>query len=165
MEISQKQAEERLNNPENLASRFSVIEIPIMRPGKNRPNLTPAQREEIAIRSRTGEKQTDLAKEFGITQGNVSHIERGKTEIDETTVTPAVQSIQDKALNRLMSTLGLLDDDRLSGCNAKDLSVIAGNMAKVVALTTAKEKSDNHTTVIVYSPETRGEHTFRTASV
>lgn len=168
MEITQQQADERLKSTANLANRFSVIEIPIQRRGKKEgsKNLTPSVREEIAVRSRTGESQKSLANEFKTTQANVSNIEIGKTKVDEPKVSSSVQAIQDKALERLMESLGLLDQDKMSGCNAKDLSVISANLAKVIQQTTPKEESKtNGTTVIIYAPEQRAEHTFKTVQI
>lgn len=164
MQITHEQAEERLNNPENLANRFSVTHIPIMRP--HRGQAVPKRiKEEIAIRARAGENQQALADEFGISQPTVHTIEAGKVAIPEVKVTEAVKSIEDRAMERLMSTLGFLDNDKLSGCNAKDLSTIAGNMSKVISQTRPKEKSDNQTTVIIYAPEQRSERTFQTVQV
>src|SRR5271155_2259706 len=100
MFLTNEQAEVRLNSERNLANRFSkfpdkqvpekvteitqaeviITEKVIHLPGKTGINLSEEVRTEIATRSRLGESQPHLAKEFNITQANVSSIERGKTK-------------------------------------------------------------------------------------
>ena len=198
MVITAQQATTRLNSEKNLANRFSrkatspsyaedkpskissddndstnqatvtIHEVPILRPGNNRSHLSVEQRNEIAIRSKAGEKGTKLAKEFGVTSGKVSMLKTGNHtpgKTDEDAVSNEVRTIQDKALSKLMTCLNLMDDDKLSGCNAKDLSSIAVNAARIVEKMSPKDVAPQQTTVIIYSPELRNESTFKTVNV
>lgn len=198
MFLTNKQVEERLSSPRNLASRIAefrgevsspqvevitetreirenkidsifnnqITEITMPSVGKNKINLDKNTRTEIAIRSRTGEHQPKLAQEFGITQANVSSIERGKTKgIDEEHANKVISQVKDRALDRLMCSLGLLDDDKLSSCSAKDLSIIASNMGRVVDKISPKEERPDNINFIIYAPELKQEKSFQTVEV
>ncbi len=168
MILTKEQAEERLKNENNLANRFSsgkIIELPRKGKREGEGNLTVLERTEIASRARLGEKQEVLAAEFNTSKMNVSFIERGKTKgIDEEKVEQQVNAVKDKALERLMKSLGLLDDDKLSKCSAKDLSVIASNMGRVYEKTTSQREA-SPTQVIIYAPQLRDENRFKTIEV
>lgn len=171
MFLTDEQAKERLNSEKNLANRFSsnrqvtIEEREILRPGKNRENLKEEVRDEIATRARLGEKGTSLAKEFGVTQGEVSAIKTGKVPIDEEKVGKTISEVRDRALDRLMSSLGLLTDDKLSGCSAKDLSVIASNMGRVVEKTFPRSEGSDKINLIIYAPELRQEKSYNVIEV
>lgn len=165
MFLTERQAQERLSSEKNLANRFSsstVHEVVIKSPGKNRVNLTTEERTEIAIRTRTGEKNVDLAKEKNLSQLTISNIKTGKVQgVDEDKVNDVVNEVRDKALERLMHSLGLLTNDKLSGCSAKDLSVIASNMGRVFEKTAQQKFEDkSHINLIIYSPELKQETSF-----
>jgi hypothetical protein len=173
MLLTEEQANERLNSEKNLANRFSrsdegrIEERVIEGPGKEKgsTNLTREERNEIAVRSRLGESQVALAREFNTTQPNVSYIERGKTKTDEEKVESAINQVRDKALERLMHSLGLITDDKLSGCSAKDLSTIASNMSRVVEKTIPRAEVDNKINLVIYAPELRQEKSFKTIEI
>jgi hypothetical protein len=182
MFLNEQKARARLESEKNLANRFSasgfsvvekklepqIVEKEIKLPGniESRGNLTKEDRTVIAIRSRTGENQKSLAREFGVTQANVGVIERGKTQgIDEEKVNKVINEVKDRALNRLMASLGLLDDDKLSGCSAKDLSIIASNMGRVVEKVSPKTDAPDNINFIIYSPELKKEKAYEVVEV
>jgi DNA-binding XRE family transcriptional regulator len=167
MLVDNDEADARLSSPLNLANRFSIRHELLK--GKGRPdkkeNLTQDERDEIAVRARAGENQTKLAKEFGISQPSISHIERGKSKTDEVKVEKALNHVRDRALSRLMSSLGLLTDDKLSGCSARDLSLVAANMSRVVEKTIPKENTQSGINLIIYSPELKRESGFKVVEI
>jgi hypothetical protein len=145
---------------------YQVTEKSILLSGKNRINLTKDERTEIAIRSRTGEDQINIARAHGITQAAVSYIERKKVQgIDEKRVEEITGVVRDRALERLMASLGLLTDDKLSGCSAKDLSLIASNMGRVVEKIAPPSVAENQINFIIYSPELKQERAFKTIEI
>jgi hypothetical protein len=175
MFLNEKQAEERLGSEKNLARApflkreqevtpqvsERVIERVIPLPGKNRINLTKEERTEIATRARLGESQKALMREFEVNQQTVSNITNGKVKgIDKDKIEQTIVEVKDRALDRLMHTLGLLTDDKLSGCSAKDLSVIASNMGRVVERTSPKEERPDGLTFIIYAPELKQERAY-----
>jgi|SRR5579864_176822 len=172
MLLSSEEAEKRLSSPDNLANRFSkhsdAKTIPIRRPGRkvDVPNLTPLQTNEIAFRSRLGERQGPLAREFNTTQARVSQLERGEAKsLDEDSIRERLSQVQDKALDTLMESLGLIDREKLKKESASGLSKIAAGMAKVVEATLPKDKADTNIQVVVYTPELRKEASFKVVDV
>jgi hypothetical protein len=186
MFLTNEQAEERLKSEKNLANRFSSREAPsvaqdeerteeevgeithkvLSLPGKNRINLTRDERTDIAIRTRTGEAQSQVARALNIQPLTVHNIDKGKTKgIDEERVQEVINIVKDRALDRLMHSLGLLSDDKLSGCTAKDLSVIASNMGRVVEKISPREEKSDNINFIIYSPELKQERAYKTIEV
>lgn len=194
MFLTNKQAEERLNSEKNLANRFgkkdsfnsfntrelvnqedsvkesniiSIEERTILSAGKNRINLSEEERTNIAIESRAGlSTQVEIARAAGLNNMTVQNIHSGKTKgIDEERVKKTLDSVRDTALERLMSSLGLLTDDKLSGCSAKDLSVIASNMGRVVEKIQPKETQPDNINFIIYAPELKQEKYYETVEI
>lgn len=192
MILDEKKAHERLNSPDNLANRFScrlrgydgneggatsqetpvpsrIHEVTLKRAGKDRPNLPEFCRTIIAVEARSGRNQSAIAAEFNTTQGNVSNIKRASPpsgKLDEKAAERALGEIRDRALERLMASLGLMSDEKLSKCDAKDLSTIAANMGKVVEKTFPKQDSnDARININLFVPELRNEKQFKTVEV
>jgi hypothetical protein len=188
MFLTNEQADKRLSSENNLANRFSknsnsvranakipekqvteilnpeviVTEKVITLPGKNRVNLSEEERNEIAIETRSGIiSQTESAKQRGLNVLTVHNIAQGKTKgIDEEKVNQVINTVRDRALDRLMHSLGLLTDDKLSGCSAKDLSLIASNMGRVVEKIQDKTEKPDNINFIIYAPELKQERSF-----
>lgn len=141
---------------------ISIDERTILSPGKNRINLTESERTEIAIRARSGsESQTQIARAMDVNVLTVGNIHHGKVKgIDEEKVEKVINQVKDRALDRLMQSLGLLTDDKLSGCSAKDLSVIASNMGRVVEKIQTKVETPDNINFIIYAPELKQEKSF-----
>lgn len=174
MFLEESQARERLNSENNLANRFGNSKAPVVTireevlktPGKKTPELSVNTRTEIATRARLGESPEALSKEFGTNRANISHIKNGHTAgINEEKVERTLTPIRDKALERLMASLNLLDDDKLSGCSAKDLSVIASNMGRVVEKTMPKSESPDRVNLIIFAPEQKHERSYQVVEV
>ena len=177
MFLTESQAEERLRSEKNLARRFgpekeieptraTITEVTPLSRGRNKVALSEEVRTEIAIRARAGETQTELAEEFSLVPSTIHCIEKGKTKgIDEKKVDADLDIVKDKALDRLMVSLGLLTDDKLSGCSAKDLSVIASNMGRVVEKIQPKAEQPDNINFIIYTPELKQERAFQVVEI
>lgn len=173
MFLTEKQAEERLASGKNLANAeflksqsVSVTEKKLILPGKNRINLKIEERNEIAARARTGESASSIAREKGITVATVTNIANGKTKgVDEEKIEKIIGEARDRALDRLMASLGLITDDKLSGCSAKDLSVIASNMGRVVEKIRDKVEQPDNINFIIYAPELKQERAYDSVEV
>ena len=159
-------AREDAKDPESLSGlpqvTHTITEKVIPLNGKNRINLTRDERTEIAIQTRTGaSSQTVVAQEHNINLLTVNNIHQGKTKgIDEARVKEVTDSVRDHALDRLMASLGLLTDDKLSGCSAKDLSVIASNMGRVFDKIRDKVETPDNINFIIYSTELKQERAY-----
>ena len=170
MIISEKAAEERLQSPENLVNRFrkpeesssketslTVVPISNIRRG---PEVPKVVKNTIAILAH-GDKQTDLANEFGVPQPSVSGYKNGKQGADADAIQEAIKPVRERALDRLMASLNLLNDDKLSNSTAKDLSTIAANMGRVVEKTLPKESIGSGLNVVIYAPQIRAEREYK----
>lgn len=173
-------ASERLESPRNLATRFSgknqspyyqpsnVVIIDTKRPGGDPINVPAVDATLIATLGRSKQAtQVELAKEFGITQQGVSRIvNKGTSAVDEAAVTSVLDKVEDLALERLMSSLGLITDDKMSKSSAKDLSTIAGNLSKVHSNLKGQGGTNGPVVNIqIFKPEKRAEHLFQTIDV
>ena len=89
----------------------------------------------------------------GITDGNTPFAEAPrKTELVNGT-RRELNKIRDVAMEKLLKTLNVIGDDDLKQLNAKDASIVAGNLSKVVEKTLPKEdERDNRPTVVMYAP-------------
>ena len=145
----------------------TITEKVITLSGKNRINLTRDERTNIAISARTGtQTQTELARANNLQLLTVHNIASGKTKgIDEERVKQVTNAVRDLALERLMASLGLLTDDKLTGCSAKDLSTIASNMGRVVEKIQDKAEQPDNINFIIYSPELKQERAFNVIEV
>jgi predicted transcriptional regulator len=129
-------------------------------------NLSVEERTEIAIAARGGENQTVIAERHGVTQAEVSYIEKGKIQgTDEEAVESELETVRRRAVGRLLASLGLLTDDKISGASAKEISVIAANMGRVVQNTMPQQNNQAGINLIVYAPTLRAESGFKVHEV
>jgi DNA-binding XRE family transcriptional regulator len=173
---TEEQINSRLNSSKNLVNRFvkseekgPIVETIILeRPGnKEKPKLDEEQKTEIAIRSRSGETQVSLAKEFNVSQSAIGEIEQGRTKVNEKTVEARLNVIEDRALDKLLETLGFITPDKMDKAKAGEISSVASNLSKVVSNIRGKDKNDNgiNVSVQVFAPEIRPERLFKTIEV
>jgi DNA-binding XRE family transcriptional regulator len=135
-------------------------------PGQRRSWLPTEERTQIAIAASTsGRSQEEIAQEHGISRQAVAQIKAGSGLRDEKALEDAIELAREKALNRLMCALGLLTDDKISSCDAKAISHIAANMAKVVEKTMPDDKKQQVVQLIVYAPEQRSEKSFNVVEI
>lgn len=131
-------------------------------------NLTATETNTIAILSRDPyTSQKNVGKEFEVTQSNVSWIENGHNKkVDKEFLQKLDNQIQEKALDRLMTSLNFITDDKLANSDALKLSGIAANMGKVIDKIRPKEKEEkSNVNVIIYAPQARTESTYKTIEV
>jgi len=76
------------------------------------------------------------------------------------------ERIRDMALERLMLSLGIINDETLSNCGAKDAAIVARNLAGVVEKLTPKDlQGQSGVTLVVYAPQQRSEKHYETIDV
>jgi hypothetical protein len=84
-----------------------------------------------------------------------------KSKLDE-----ALGTVRDKAMDRLLSSLNLLDDEKIKKASAKDISAISANMSKVMSSTLPKDTgSVVNAQLIVYAPTQVNESHFDTVEI
>jgi hypothetical protein len=135
-------------------------------PGNRRPWLSATERTEIAISAKTSgidgprKTQEEIAQEHGISRIAVAKIKAGNGLVDEIAVEEALERARNKALDRLMTSLGFLSDDKISALDAKGISHVAANMARVVEKTMPKQEVQQPVQIVIYSPEPKQEKSF-----
>ena len=130
--------------------------------GKRGPGL-PAFLQEIIGTLGNQENQRGVAKAFGVSQGRVSQLSNGHSGTNvlmnedlKSRVDNQMKRVRDRAVDKLMDAMGLMSDEKMEDEDAKDLSIIAANMSKVVTSTLPKEDSIvNQQQIIIYAPETQ----------
>jgi transcriptional regulator with XRE-family HTH domain len=136
------------------------------RAGGRGPGLSKQERTEITIAASTSglfgeakETQREIAARHGISQIAVAKIKAGEGARDEVAVERALEEARSRAVDRLMASLGLLTDEKISGLDARGISQVAANMARVVEKTTPQAVNQNTISIIV-APQIRNEDSF-----
>jgi hypothetical protein len=81
-----------------------------------------------------------------------------------------IGKVRDTAINRMLSTMGFLDDNKLEKvAKATDLASIAASLGKVAQLGLPKESPatnvDNRVQIVVYGPQTKDESKYDSIDV
>lgn len=180
MTLTEEELKARLDNPRNLANRFSkattaqkhkedkvtVIDKRKIGSHKDRVDLTVEERTLAVAMNRAGLATTrELGPIFGVSQMAISNGNTGKAKVDEERLALLDRQmgvVRDAALDRLMDSLGLLSKEKMESCKPKELSDIAANMGKVIEKTLPKAQRDGaQMNVIVYAPEQKTEKAYR----
>lgn len=144
----------------------------IKRPGNNRPWLSQSERTRIKTDATTAsidkhETRTEIAQKFGVRVSTISDIANGVRRVEDSPrsaeqekVDLALDAVREKAIDKLMAGLGHITDEKVQAHNAKDISVICANMARVVQQTIPQEKTAQQINLVVYTPELRAEKNF-----
>ncbi len=152
---------EKTTKPQNVT--ITELKQPGNKLGKKK--LTLAQRNEIAVRTRLGETQIALSKEFNVSQNTVSNIERGRTIVDERTVNERLDDVQDVAMSKLLSSLGYITVDKMEACSAVQASVVALNMGKIIGNIRRQDDNGPKVVVQIYAPELKKESSYKAIDV
>ncbi len=117
---------------------------------------------------------TKIADAFGVSQQAVSAYKHGKTspsgppnpELVEK-VRDKTEEIHDRALDKLMDTLGLITTEKLTNCEVKDLVRVATGLSQVAANTSKRTESGSGSavSVVFYAPVQRQEDRYKTLDV
>lgn len=168
--IDTETANSILESSENLVNKIttkdSLVSVKTIEKGGRKEggkNLTDVERITIgAVVSSGLMTEREAAREFNVDKSHAHRLRHGvvtpgynhidiKTESDK--IQEKIKPIQDKAIDKLMESLGLMTSEKLEKCGAKDLSTIASNVSKVISNTMPKEVNvDGRTQIIMYTP-------------
>jgi hypothetical protein len=114
----------------------------------------------------------NVAESLGLNFNTVAQAKHGRSTFGKKNdelkarLDDSLSTVRDRAMDRLLSSLNLLDDEKMEKCNAKDISAISGNMAKVMAMTLPKDAEQNiHAQLIVYAPTQVNESRFEVVEI
>ena len=157
MLIELEQAAERLESPDNIVNRLDIQPIP---KGGNPYGRHGRPFEEKVNAGALAHIKTsrEVAEETGYSARQVRSLKIASPDqstIDKELASAIDQKLdqcRDKALDRLMESLGLLNDEKMEKCNAKDLSAVAANMSKVASNSSRAGVAGNQFNVVIYAP-------------
>ena len=140
--------------------------------------LTLEEQAELASRvqanagNASGRSNEDIAAEYGVSRMQANHLARGFT--GGTVATPNTQlveaterktlEINQSAGYKLLAALGVITDEKLESLKAKDASIVAANLSRVMANTAKKDKATNQI-LIINTPEERKIDAYKVIDV
>ncbi len=150
-----------------------VLIMPNVGRDKDVPNVPQSLRKVIGETAATeGLKSAmHLASSMGISQPTTSTYARGEISPGNTNedllshINNRKTKISKKALNKLNLALNNLDETKLLGCDAKELSSVAKDMASVVNAMEPKQSEDKAKEPVqfhFYAPQVRNENHYET---
>jgi len=111
------------------------------------------------------EKVSVVARALEINESSVRNAAHSKDPEVSSAIERTTEKIRDLALNKLMASLGIVNDETLSQCGAKDASTVARNLAGVVEKLSPKDVMGSNVTLVVYAPQLRNEKHYDTIEV
>lgn len=193
--IDEERANSILNNSENLVNKLSVkngspsevrketevknFEVKTISHGGgvHKDRLTEEERIMIGAVARAGlGTLQEVADEFRISKQHAFNLSHGRVDtpglqtVDHSDLKAHIENrlkpIQDKAIDKLMESLGLLSPEKMDKCGAKDLSTISANLSKVVSNTMPKDvNQDNRTQIVMYAPKMKDVDEFKVVEI
>lgn len=178
MRITYAEMQRRLASERNIANGVEFKSTDKVSPVGQRSGCsnTPQEVRDLAgaLALVPGVKQQTIAAELGMSQAAVSQYKTGhiggRPDHPQSKEMPEgkqanLDKIKDKALGRLMSSLGLLTDEKLEDCSPKDLSKIAVDMSRIHQSLSPQQATGDKVNLIVYSPQLRDESKFQVVEV
>lgn len=157
MLIQLDEATERVASEDNLLNRLKVEPLVHKGNGHGRSGRgIEAQAEAVAI---SKEKTIrEAAAETGYSQQHIVKLRRAEPTGEkvnselEKHIEEKVEASKDRALDKLMDALDLMDEDKLKRCNARDLSSIASNMSNIAHGGKDRNAAGAGIQIVVYAP-------------
>jgi hypothetical protein len=152
MVINDEELRRRLESPKNLAnlidrSRICTIVSKSSPPTARAPVVVRATAGALAIQSSVPE----VAAEFKLSPNSVREATHSRNPEVRSRVDNAIERVRELALDKLMESLGLLTEEKVKKSTARDISVVAANMSRVVENVTPKQIGGN-VQLVLYAP-------------
>jgi len=181
MIYTEQEADKILTNPRNLVNQISSnngkLEIKEIKHNKGHTrNLADEERVLIGTIARAGlGKNAEIAEEFGVTATTVSDLSHGRVcspahprfvphpELEEK-ILGKLNEVEEKAIEKLIDSLGVITPEKLNECSAPQASVVASNMSKIVS-NCRPQVQDNRKMIVVYAPRQKSLEDFNVIDV
>ncbi len=173
--LTVSEAQERLSSQDNLVNKF---EIRTLKHNAGNPTGTKGRGLEAQVAAAALGRvlpHKEAARITGYCENHVSRLSRGITTQDDHTrvikedlkekTDQKMVEIRDEAVTKLMLAMGMIGSENLSRCNARDLSIVASNMSRVVERTLPKEANSNNLNLVVYAPQQKSLGDFEVVEV
>lgn len=179
MEISQEELQRRLNSRKNLTNSLkgtgdrtstlpqspsgSKSSNPVVVPlHKDRAEQKPREARALAgILAAQGEPVSEVARLMQMTPNQVRTATKSP-KLPE--VTSTVEKVREIALDKVMTALNLMTEDKFENASLKDLSMVASNVSKIIEKTSPKESGPT-VQLLVYAPQQREENFYKVLDV
>jgi len=176
MIFTEEQAEIILTNPKNLVNQVSNngSKLEIREKPTNKGHTRQFSDEErvlIGTVARAGlGTQAEIAEEFGVSKHQVSDLSNGRVcppchprfvphpELEEK-ILGKLNEVEEKAIDKLMASLGVITEEKLNECSAPQASVVASNMSKIVS-NCRPQVQDNRKMIVMYAPRQKSLEDF-----
>lgn len=169
------EAQSRLSSTDNLLNKLELRELK-----HNKGNSVGVKGRGIEIQAKAAAlahvlPSKDVQRITGYGPAHINRLKQGITsenvpfapvneELKEKTE-EKLKVIRDEAVKKLMLAMGMITPDKLEKCEARDLSIVAGNMSKIVERTIPKESSTNTVNLVVYSPQQKSLRDFEVVEI
>jgi len=158
MRINENDLERRLGSSRNLVNK--VNHLAIVKPARNgRGASVPTSLKITAGALAIQTSITETSEALGISKSVVRESMDSKNPVVRDGVDSAIEKVQNLALDRLITSLGLMTNDRLEGGSLKELSRVSTDMSRIVANTAPRSQVAN-VQLVIYSPTQRDEKSY-----
>lgn len=183
MLYTEEQVETILTNPKNLVNQFeknissSTLEVKDKEYSSRGISRTTEERVLIGTIARAGLGTVqEVADAFGVGHESVENYKMGRTtrvseplykphpELEERIV-KNLDIVQERAVDVLLRSLGVITDEKLAKASAKDASSIAANASKIVQNCAPQIAQDNRIQVIMYAPKQKELKDYQTVEI
>lgn len=153
----------------NVLKNVHSVNVKVEHPPEREPN-TPqikgdSARKLLGTLARL-EGPSAAAEALGVTPQQARSAAHSKAPMLRDVVNQNVDRVKELALTRVMESLGLLDVDLMGSCSAKDLSLIAANMSRIVSnLSPHDGAAAPSKTLIIYAPHQREVDDFKVIDI
>jgi len=157
MRINENDLERRLNSSRNLVNK---VQLQFMKPARNgRGTSVPTSLKIAAGALAIQTSVTETSEALGISKSVVRESMDSKNPIVRDGVDSAIEKVQNLALDRLITSLGLMTNDKLEEGSLKELSRVSADMSRIVANTAPRSQVAN-VQLVIYSPTQRDEKSY-----
>jgi hypothetical protein len=152
-------------SPEVIEGESTVVNRNSHGRTKGATELAPFDRELLGTITKL-DGPTAASEIFGVVPSTAFQAGQGNFKKDtglSERVTRNLERVREVALDRLLSSVNLMEDDKMEGLSAKDLSAIASNLSRVVEKTLPKDLNVGPVAqLIVYAPTRVQEEYYKT---
>jgi len=159
MIVDQEELNRRLSSARNLANSLDRSCVAPSNTGRREsPPASPAtKRAPVVVRATAGalalqSSVPQVAKEFHLSENTVREATHAHNPDVRGRVEGALEKVRDLAIEKTMESIGLLTPEKLGKSGARDLSVVAANMSRVIDNVSPKQVGGN-VTLVLYTPQ------------
>lgn len=145
----------RVNSEDNLINKLERRRMT----GDTRRHVPPMI-QTLAVETARLTSQQEAADTFGMTQSNVSFLDRKGKNINREQIEDNIGKVHNVALDAMLESINLIKPKLAGVTKAIDLSTIAANLGRVVEKTSPKEAASVNLKVVLFQPVMKEERDY-----